>query len=397
MSVIRDSLYLAGRYLAHHRVKTAILVASIAIISFLPVGLNVLVARSGEELMARAESTPLLVGAKGSPLELVLRSLYFESDSPAPGRYGDAQRIAESGLAEPIPLYVRFNTRGHPIVGTPLEYLDFRGLTLASGRRMAMLGECVVGAEAARELGVETGGTLVSSPESAFDLAGTYPLELQVVGVLERAFSPDDGAVFVDLKTAWIIEGLGHGHQDLTRPEAEAAVVKREADRITANASLVQYNRITAANRDSFHFHGDLSHYPVTAIIALPRDARARALLMGRFASPDEPSQIIRPETSMAKLLDTIFTVRSYLVAAIAVVGLATLATASLVFMLSFQLRRREIDTMMKIGGAQTSVAAILASEVLVVLALGLSLAGILTLLTQRFGSEVIRVLLLSA
>ena len=406
MSASADSLYLAWCYLRHHSVKTAILVTSIAIISFLPIGLNVLVARSGEELMARAQSTPLLIGPKGSPLELVLSSLYFESGSqgrstsgsvsPAVARYADMQRIEQSGLAAPIPLYVRFRTRGHPIVGTTLEYLDFRGLTLASGRRMAVLGECVIGAQVARQLGVAPGDTLVSSPESAFDLAGVYPLELQVVGVLSPAYSPDDSAVFVDLKTAWIIEGLGHGHQDLARGDAEQAVMKREGDRITANASLLQYNRITEANRDSFHFHGDLSDYPVTAIIAVPEDAKSRALLLGRFAGPDERSLIVRPETIMAQLLDTIFTVRSYLVAAIAVVGVATLATASLVFMLSFRLRRAEIDTMLKIGGARSSIVAILASEVVVVLALGLLFAGLLTLLTQRYGAAAIRGLLLS-
>ena len=75
---MRDALYLAFRYLAYHKVKTAILVTSITLIVFLPVGLRVLVSQSEEQLTARAAATPLLVGAKGSPLELALNSLYFE-------------------------------------------------------------------------------------------------------------------------------------------------------------------------------------------------------------------------------------------------------------------------------------------------------------------------------
>lgn len=396
MSTLGDSLYLAWRYLGHHRIKTLILVSSIAIISFLPVGLNVLVARSGDELMARADATPLLVGAKGSTVELVLSALYFESDPPPPMRYAEVDRIEASGLAIPIPLHVRFRTRSHPIVGTSLEYLGLRGLRVVSGRSMAVLGECVVGAAAARALDVAPGDTLVSSPESAFDLAGVYPLELQVVGVLAPSFSPDDAAVFVDIKTAWIIEGLGHGHQDLAAPAADAAVLQKEGNRITANASVVQYNRITEANRDSFHFHGDLSDSPLTAIVAVPPDAKSRALLMGRYTGNNEPSQIVRPQSVMTDLLDTVFTVRSYLVAAILVVAVATLATASLVFMLSFRLRRREIDTMVKIGGARSSIALVLSSEVVLVLVLGLVCAALLTLLTERFGSSVIHSLLLS-
>ena len=111
MSILTDSLYLAWCYLRHQRIKTLVLVASIAIISYLPVGLNVLIVRSGEALMARAEATPLLIGAKGSPLELVLNSLYFEADPPTLARHAEVDRIAESGLATPIPLYVRYRTR----------------------------------------------------------------------------------------------------------------------------------------------------------------------------------------------------------------------------------------------------------------------------------------------
>jgi putative ABC transport system permease protein len=223
-----------------------------------------------------------------------------------------------------------------------------------------------------------------------------YPLELVVVGVLAPAFSPDDEAVFVDIKTAWVIEGIGHGHQDLAKAEAETAVLSREGDRITANASVIEFNRITDANRESFHFHGDRSEHPVSAIIAVPHDAKSRALLMGRYAGSAEPSQIVRPTRSMADLLETVFTVRSYLVAAIGVVAVATLATASLVFMLSFRLRKREIETMLKIGAARASVVAILASEIVVVLSLGFLLAALLTLLTERFGSGMIRALLTS-
>jgi len=396
LSYLSDSLYLATRYLRHHRAKTLILVISIAVIAFLPFGLNVLVTRSGEALMARAEGTPLVLGARGSSLELVLSALYFESDPPPSTRYREVDRVAQSGLAQAIPLHVRFRAQGQPIVGTTLEYFEFRALRIAAGRRMAVLGECVVGAAAARTLGLAPGDTVVSSPESAFDLAGAYPLELQVVGLLAPAHGPDDQAIFVDVKTAWVIEGLGHGHQDLRRLEAQSAVMTRDAERITANASVVEYNRITPDNAESFHFHGALSDYPLTAVIAVPPDARARALLMGRFEGADDHSQILRPERAMGELLETVFTLRSYFVAGIAIVGLTTISTAALVFFLSFRLRQREIETMVKIGGARSHIAALLVMEVAVVLGLGLVLAGVLTLLIERNGEAIMRAILVA-
>ena len=388
---MRDVLYLAWRYLAYHRLKTLILIGSITLILFLPAALNVLVGQSARELTARAEATPLLVGAKGSPLELALSSLYFESDTPALTTYAQAVRLGETGLALPVPLYVRFFARGHPIVGTTLEYFDFRRLRVAAGRSLAVLGECVLGSAAAVSLGLGPGDILVSSPESVFDLAGIYPLKMKVAGVLAPSYTADDRAVFVDLKTSWVIEGLVHGHQDLSAPEAASAVLERTGDTITANASVVQYNEITPENLDSFHFHGDLSDYPLSAVIAVPHDRKSGTLLMGRYQGAEEVSQIVRPETVMTELLGTVFTVRGFVVAALALVAVATAATAALVFLLSYRLRRRELETMVKIGGSRPSIAALLVSEVVVVLFTSVLLAGALTALTSRFGSEVVR------
>ena len=393
---MREIAYLAWCYLSYHRIKTAILVASIALITFLPAGLNVLVGQSAAELTARAEHTPLLVGARGSPLELSLNSLYFESDTPELTSYRQAIRIRETGLADPIPLYVRFQARGFPIVGTTLDYFEFRKLELAEGRRMGMLGECVLGSRVASQLGLAPGDSLVSSPESVFDLAGVYPLQMKVVGILDPAYSPDDLAVFVDIKTTWIIQGLGHGHQDLARPEARSGVLSRDGNTIRANASVKQYNRITAENMDSFHFHGDLSDYPVSGVIAVPHDEKSRVILMGRFGGEEETNQVVDPITVLEELLDTVLTIQNYVVAAILIVGVSALATAALVFLLSLRLRRREIDTMVKIGGSRTRIGMVLISEVVVVLVLAVTLAGGLTLLTASVGSAVIRSLILS-
>ncbi len=393
---MRSILYLAWKYLAYHWVKTAILVTSIMLIVYLPVTLRILIDQSADELTARAERTPLLIGAKGSPLELSLNSLYFESDTPELTTYEQATRIRDTGLADPIPLYVRFRARGFPIVGTTLDYFEFRELDLAAGRRLGLLGECVLGSRAAKDLGLTPGDSLVSSPESVFDLAGIYPLQMRVVGILSPAHSPDDLAIFVDIKTTWIIQGLGHGHQDLARPEARSGVLSRDGNTILANASVKQYNEITADNADSFHFHGDLSDYPVSGVIAVPHDEKSRVILMGRFEGEEETNQVVNPATVLEELLDTVLTIQNYVVAAILIVSMSALATAALVFLLSLRLRRREIDTMVKIGGSRTRIGMVLASEVVVVLALAVTLAGGLTLLTASVGSAVIRSLILS-
>ena len=389
---MRDLLYMAWRYLAYHRIKTIILILSITLIVFLPAGLKILVGQSARSLTLRAESTPLIIGAKGSPLELVLNSLYFESDTPPQITFAESQRVTDSKLATAIPLYTRFSAHKFPIIGTTLDYFDFRELTVAEGRWMAVLGECALGSEVAASLDLGVGDSIVSSPESVFDLAGVYPLKMKIVGVLAPNDSADDRGIFVDLKTTWIIQGLAHGHQDLATPEAASGVLKRDGNVVTANASVMQFTEITADNMDSFHFHGDPSGFPITAVIAAPHSDKAATLLRGQYLGDDELEQIVRPATVMRDLLATILTVQNYVIAGAMAIGLSALMTASLVFMLSLRLRKREIETMHRIGSAKVRVTVLLSLEIIIVLVTGILLAALLTLLASQFGEGLIRV-----
>ena len=261
---------------------------------------------------------------------------------------------------------------------------------------MATLGEAVIGAMVAQKLGLVAGDAIVSSPETVFDLAGVYPLKMNITGVLAPNFSPDDEAIFVDIKTAWVMEGLGHGHQELNSPEASSAVLSRDGNRIIANASVVQFNEITARNIDSFHFHGDNGEFPLTAVLSVPVDKKSGVLLMGRYQGGEEVSQIIEPLPVIEELLGTVVSIQQFVVAAVIIVSLATVATAALVFMLSLRLRRRELDTMFKIGASQLRVTGTLVSEVVLVLVLAILLAAVLTALTSQFGTDLIESLILS-
>ncbi len=278
---MKDLLYLSLQYIRHHRVKLLVLTLAITLVGWLPIAIQSIVDQTAQQLLARADQTPLVIGAPGSPLELALGSLYFRSRTAATLPYEEIAAVERTGHGTAIPLYYRFRVQEHPIVGTTPDYFSFRGLRLAAGRPLAMLGEAVIGARVAEAMNLGVGDHVISSPESVFDLAGVYPLKMPVVGVLAPSLSPDDEAVFVDLKTAWVIQGLGHGHEDLNRREASGQILKREGDNLVANASVRQYNEITPDNLESFHFHGDVSDNPISAIIPLPRDDKSAALLLG--------------------------------------------------------------------------------------------------------------------
>jgi putative ABC transport system permease protein len=385
-----DSLYVAWRYVTYNKARTLVLVACITLIAVLPVSLELLLDESERQLMDRAVSTPLVVGARGSALDLLMNTLYFGDEVPELITMEASDRVDDSGLALPIPVYARFKARGAPIVGTTLDYFDYRGLEVADGRGLAMLGECVAGAAAAESLGLRPGDSLVSSPENLFDLAGVYPLKMKVVGVLGKSHTPDDLAVFVDLKTAWAIQGLMHGHQDLTATGDTSVILSRTEKKVTANAKLFQYQEITEDNLDSFHFHGDPSGYPATAVIVLPHDEKSGTILRGRYLE-DERYRMVKSEDVIDGLLQNIFRVRNVLDAVILIVGFGTVLAIVLVFALSLRLRQREMTTIFRMGCRRMTMARLVGAEILLIVTASAVICAALVLVVNLYAHDLVR------
>ena len=386
-----DSLYIAWKYVSFYKARTATLVACVTLIAALPLALELVLEESERQLLSRAESTPLLLGARGSALDLVMNSLYFGDEVPELISMRAADDMDASGLATPIPLYVRFQARGFPIVGTTLDYFDFRDLHIAQGRQMALLGECVIGAEVAERLELQPGDTLLSSPETLFDLAGVYPLKMKVAGVLARSYTPDDLAVLLDLKTAWVVQGLVHGHEDVTRTQDDSVIIKRSDNNVIANAKLVEYTEITTENVDSFHFHGAPDDYPLTAVLALPHDARSGTILRGRYLDTAIPYQLVVPGDVIVGLLANIFRIKNVLDAVILMVGVATALALILVFALSLRLRQHEIRTVFRIGGSRLTIFRLLGAEITIIFLVSGLLCGFAMIVVDQYSAELVR------
>ncbi|MFN9363981.1 MAG: ABC transporter permease [Planctomycetota bacterium] len=378
-------LELALRYVAFHRWKTALLVLAIFLTALLPATVRLLLNEFERNLLARASATPLVVGPKGSGLDLTLHALHFRAPPKDDLRYGECLELQDSGRALALPLYQRFTASRFPVVGTSLEYLEFRRLKFAAGRSFALLGECVLGSDVAAQLQLGPGDQLLSDRENVLDIAGLYPLKLQVAGVLAATGSADDRAVFVDLKTAWVIAGLGHGHQDLSSETDEGKVLARTDEKIVASAAVLPYTEITDANRDSFHFHGAESDFPITAMIVVPRDQRAADLLTADYVVASQTAQILSPRQTIEELLSVVFRVQQFFDANAVLVFLATGLLLVLVVLLSLKLRADEMRTMFKLGCSRATIGLLQFGELAIVFLLaGLLLAAALGL-TQLF------------
>lgn len=391
---MRASLYLAWRYIHFNAVKSAILVVVLGVIAVIPLAVERLAALAEAELLRRAETTPLLYGAQGSPLDLSMSALYFDGAPPRSVTMADLDALAATQLAQVIPLHREFSARGHSIVGTDLDYFDFRGLSPAEGRLFAWLGECVLGADVAAGLGLRPGDTLLSETDNLFRLAGAYPLKMQVVGVLAPSGTADDRAVFTSLATAWVVAGLAHGHQDLARTTDESVVLRRGPEGIVANAKLTEYVEVTPENRDSFHFHGDSTAFPVSAVLVAPHDAKNAAILLGRVQTDDTERQLFRPIEIVEGLLEEVFRIKSVLELITAAVGAATIFALGLIVALSLRLRTQEFEVTRRIGGDRAAMVRLVGAELLILAgAAAILCLGALGLI-EAYGERLVRALI---
>ena len=355
---MNGTLSLAYKYVMFHKFKSLILIACIVLTAILPIAIKLMVWQFNQKIVARAESTPAVIGAKGSDLDLTLSTLYFKTGSVDPIPYAEVAKVRDGNLALAIPIHSMYTALKHPLVGTSLEYFDFRDLTPSSGVLFTTIGECVLGSKVAAALAVSPGDEIISDRENVLDLAGQSPLKLTISGVLNESRTPDDWAVFVDLKTAWVIQGLGHGHQDLTKEDADSPIlISRDDGKIVANKGVASYIEVTPENIGSFHFHGNVDDFPITSVIAVAKDVKNETILQGRYESGSTEVQFARPAVVVRELMSMVFRVNQFFNANAILIAISTALLLVLVVLLSLRLRKREMETMFKLGCSRSTIA----------------------------------------
>lgn len=391
---LRGLLYLGTRYLTRHKARTLILVSAFTLVWLLPSLIAMVVGQVETRIRARAGETPFLLGKSGSALELVFNGLYFTKPGIQVLPFREIEAIRDGDLAAAIPIYARFSAGKNRIVGTSIDYFSFRGLEIESGRQLLRLGECVVGAKVAEENGIVVGDSVISSPETLFDLGGVYPLKMKVVGVLADNGTPDDSAVFVDVKTTWIIEGLGHGHDEADQLDPDKLLeTDAETGVIRVNAAVEEYNEITEANVANFHFHGDTGDHPVTAAVLIPHGTKEQALLKGAIAA-NESLQMVSPTEEMDELFATVFSVQRVVLWILFAVGFATILIGVLVFLLSNRLRKDEFRQLTMLGADISTMRALVVYEAVFVILVSLLLSGALLFLCSLVTPGIVRAVL---
>ena len=178
-----------------------------------------------EERMGRdARGIDLVVGAKGSPMQLVLSAI-FHLDAPTGNiPLADAQALARSpAVKKAIPLALGDSYRSFRIVGTSHDYVAHYGAQLSSGRLWSAPMEVVVGAEVAAATGLALGAEFAGAHGLSSGGDAHDDDKFKVVGILAPTGSVLDRVVLTSVESVWEVHEHGQASQ---RREITALLVQ---------------------------------------------------------------------------------------------------------------------------------------------------------------------------
>lgn len=183
--------------------------------------------RLEETLGKNKRGIDLVVGAKGSPLQLILANVYHIDFPTGNIKLGEARALTRNRLVKSaIPLALGDNYGGFRIVGTNHDYINLYKGNLAEGVLWQYNLEAVLGAKVAEKMELTLGSTF-------FGVHGISATDLQhdeasylVTGILEPAGNVLDNLILTNVESVWAV----HEHEEEEDNEHEKGLTHKEEE-----------------------------------------------------------------------------------------------------------------------------------------------------------------------
>lgn len=152
----------------------------------------------------------MVVGAKGSPLQLILSAVY-QIDAPTGNiSWDEAQKLAKNRLIEfGIPLSYGDNHEGYRIVGTDHQYPKLYDASISTGQLWQKPFEVSIGSEIAAQLDLKIGDSFSGSHGLTDDEEVHEEHAYTVVGIFNQTNSVLDQLILTSLESVWDM----HNHE----------------------------------------------------------------------------------------------------------------------------------------------------------------------------------------
>ncbi|MEM6684884.1 MAG: ABC transporter permease [Bacteroidota bacterium] len=155
----------------------------------------------------------MVVGAKGSPLQLVLSSVLHLDNPTGNISYKEAKRLSRNPLVKrAVPISYGDNYKGYRIVGASEEFPKIYNAEIATGRTVEKSMEVVLGHTVAEKSKLSVGDTFKSSHGFIDNDIDVHDDELTVVGIFKPTQKVIDRLIFTNLESIWDVHD--HDHED---------------------------------------------------------------------------------------------------------------------------------------------------------------------------------------
>lgn len=227
-----------------------------------------------------AEGIDLVVGAKGSPLQLILSSVYHIDFPTGNIKMEEAARLSRNRLVKNIiPLALGDNYEGFRIVGTNHDYLGLYGAEFSAGKAWELPFEVVLGAEVAAKARLNVGDEFASSHGISVGSHEHDQHNFVVSGILSPKGNVVDRLVLTSIESVWYTHDEGG-------EEAEET-----ADSLASGADA----SVLMESGNSGHDHEERFHHPVAKTGFPPSDdTREVTSLFLQYRNPMAAIQLPR-------------------------------------------------------------------------------------------------------
>ncbi|MES1947513.1 ABC transporter permease [Salinisphaera sp. C84B14] len=210
-------------YLRHQKLTAALNVFLLALGSAIIVVLLLASTQLKDNLVRDAGGIDLVVGAKGSPLQLILSGIYHIDTPTGNIDLAEARRWSRHRLVDrAMPVALGDSVQGFRIVGTSDDFPALYDAEIANGRSWHAPMEAVLGARVAAATGLAVGDTFAGVHGFAASGHNHEHARYRVVGVLAPTRSVIDRLALTDVRSVWALHGAsghdaaheaGHDHE----------------------------------------------------------------------------------------------------------------------------------------------------------------------------------------
>jgi len=255
-------------------------------------------AQLSETLSRDARGIDLVLGAKGSPVQLVLAAVYHADVPPGNIQLREAERWAsDPRVGAAIPLSLGDSYRGFRIVGTKQAYADLYGAELAMGRFWSNPMEAVVGSVAAVSAGLAIGSRFAGAHGLVEGGHSHQSRPYHVVGMLEPTGTVIDRLILTSLESVW----------DLHTEHVPAVSAEQHTDREEGRHDDHDHDSESEHEQDSEHV--EQSHpnadREITALLIRYQSPLA-AMTLAREVNAAGALQAASPAMEISRLLQLV-------------------------------------------------------------------------------------------